>query len=348
MRKALKMKIEVINFSKTILQNKNLNKFLENFSEISIEQNPILVEWVRYGEHVYSVIVEDGGEIIGYSNFILKYKKLAIFYFGPLILNEDKIQQIFDLILDKLNAMGIWQIKFVGLPINNTIVQKLNYHYEVVLNNPKEFNWATRVIDLRNSIETIENGYSENLKRNIKKAATNGLRTLRVTSRDDVFKIANGYCDMYIEKGLKVNRDATIQQFIGIFELLDKLPECGYMYKIVSGLGKIVGGMIMLRQGDSIFYFRGYSNRDIKMPINHIGFSDAIKNAKDGGYKFFDFGGHSLNNDNTQLNGINRFKEGFGGDVRIFNPTIVVNLNKFGVRLIQFVKKFRILIKIWV
>jgi len=346
MRKALKMKIEVVHFSRKILLKGNLAKFLENFPEISIEQNPFLVEWVRYGERVYSVIVEDGEEIIAYSNFILKYKKLATFYFGPLILNQDKIQQIFDLIFDKLNAMGIWQIKFVGLPINNTIVQKLSYNYEVDLNNPKEFNWATRNIDLRKPIEEIENGYAENLKRNIKKAATNGLRTLKVTDSKDVFKIANGYCDMYIEKGLKVNRDATIQQFIGIFELLEKSPERGYMYKIVSGLGKIVGGMILLRQGDSIFYFRGYSNRDIKMPINHIGFSDAIRNAKDDGYKFFDFGGHSLDNQNTQLNGINRFKEGFGGEIRIFNPTIVVHLNKFGVRLIQLIRKFRILFKI--
>lgn len=328
------MNIEIKPYSKEFFQNEKIKSFLNCFPNLSIEQNPEIADLVRYGELLYIVVVEKSDKIMAYSILSLKLKKIAYFYFGPLILEQGIASEILNLIISKLNELNVWQVKFVGLPISEETYNNLKINYFIEFNKD-EFNWATRLIDLRRPKESIENQFSENLRRNIKKAQANEVRTIPVTEKKDITKIAHGYCDMYIERGLKVNRDLTVRQFNSLYELLQKKPELGYIYKVVSSMGKILGSLVLLKQGDSLFYFRGYSNKDIKLPINHIGFYDAIFKAKNDGYSYFDFGGYSLESQKSQLDGINRFKDSFGGEMKLYHKTIVVILNKRGVFLIK-------------
>ena len=88
----------------------------------------------------------------------------------------------------------------------------------------------------------------------------------------------------------------------------------------------MVGGLCISYEGNTAFYNKGYSHPDHRnLPVNHIGFYEVIRRAKEKGLKYFDLGGYGINlKEDDQVNAINRFKDGFGGTLVYYPQTLTI------------------------
>ncbi len=116
--------------------------------------------------------------------------------------------------------------------------------------------------------------------------------------------------------------------------LIRCLKSCQFVLLVGRYLDKEVAGCLTLISGDSAFFYAaGSSELGRKTAANYALIIELIRTLKSRGIKKFDFGGLG---DPEKLQGINRFKTGFGGAVyckvgekefgRIFFLRLLVNL----------------------
>lgn len=78
---------------------------------------------------------------------------------------------------------------------------------------------------------------------------------------------------------------------------------------------------------DTAFYLAGYAHPNHrKLPINHLAFYNAIEYSQSKQIENFDLGGYALNTINEQLININKFKNGFNGNI-VNNPNTLYFVN---------------------
>jgi lipid II:glycine glycyltransferase (peptidoglycan interpeptide bridge formation enzyme) len=91
---------------------------------------------------------------------------------------------------------------------------------------------------------------------------------------------------------------------------------------------ELLGGLIIIFQGDTAFYYKGYIDHDKRsMPINHLAFYTAMIYSRDKNMKWFDLGGYATGTMDKQLLNINKFKDGFKGELVEFSKTQMIGLN---------------------
>lgn len=189
------------------------------------------------------------------------------------------------------------------------------------------FNTENYRTDLRHILNlSISNSelfklFSQNTKRNIKKASKENLSVSIVNSLDGIELFYRIFCLTRKRHGLPPQ---PFSFFRNIFKYIIK-DEYGDIF-LAEHDGKVIAGAIYFKFGEKIIYKFGASILDGTNPgINHLVMWEAIKYYNAKGFKEFDFGRTEINHE-----GLRRFKLGFGTEERmIFTTRFNIDTNKF-------------------
>ena len=174
--------------------------------------------------------------------------------------------------------------------------------------------WQTWMLNLDKNFNEIYTNFSLNHKRNIKKAINLGLSVKEINTENDIEKLAIIYDELYKHRQIKAIWASSKIAFRNWFIELKKYDKLLW-YGVYDNQNELLGGIMLSKQGESLFYQLGASNPNFrKLPLLHLVFAKAIEQACNNNIKYFDFGGYDKFADETkQTYSINRFKEGFGG-----------------------------------
>lgn len=255
--------------------------------------------------------------------FFKKYKGLKMIYSPPPYTSIPQLgfvmHQEFDILKQnkKDNYLNIVVEEF------NKEIDKIspNYIYISLVSNffdIRPFQWGnyianiyfSHVIDLDISLDELWNGLDKDLRNEIKKAGSAGLKLLK---SEDVFIFCELVNTRYKEQGLNLSINKNYLE-----ELLRTYPDCLELYYLYDGDGNNVGNQINYRYKDTSMVWMGgiktQALRNLKIYTNEYMIWESIKKAKNDGYKKFDWGGGTKT--------ISQFKSKF-------NPTLETNFTLY-------------------
>jgi len=301
---------------------KEIINFYNKFEFISINQ---FIEWEQINNQNKKIcyyLKFDNDNLLCYS-IILENKKIAYINYGPIADDYSNIIVAIKDINKYFKEKYFLKVVYKLSNVDETS-KKINEFFEneyTTSNYP--FNWSTLIIDLRNkTIDEIYNSFSKNHKRAIKKSQKNKLQVKEISNENDIEIMSKFYDEMYNHRHIKKSFLNTYTVFSNIYEYFKKYNN-GFILGVYKE-DKLIGGLILPLQGKSLYYQYGVAsvnNRNI--PILHIAFFEAIRLAKSKGLYFFDFGGYIKNIKKTdQINNINKFKKGFGGELLEYNENM--------------------------
>lgn len=302
-------------------KNRIINLY-NKFDFISINQFP---EWEQINnpnKKVCYYLKFDNDNLLCYS-IIVESRKIATINYGP-ISNEysniiTAIEDINKYFKEKKFIKVIYKLS--GIDGDSKKINEFFKNKYKISNYP--FNWSTLIIDLRNeTIDGIYSSFSKNHKRSIKKAIKNKLKVKEISNENDIKILSEFYDEMYNHRHIRKSFLDTYTVFKNIYEFFEKHNN-GFILGVYKE-DELIGGLILPVQGKTLYYQYGVASvNDRHIPILHIAFFEAIKLAKAKELYFFDFGGYIENIKKTdQINNINRFKKGFGGELLIYNENM--------------------------
>jgi hypothetical protein len=186
-------------------------------------------------------------------------------------------------------------------------------------------NWSTLLLDLDQLTDTT---FSVNHRRSIRKALNSGISIKKISGKDDLLRFAEIFAQMYEKRKISMPFAHPAIIFEEIAEFFDT-ERTGIILGAYDCNNDLRGGAIMGMHNDRLFYHYGTSSSDPdKIPVLHAVFDEAIRFARTEGFSKFDFGGYStLAGSGSQLSNINRFKEGFHGELVHYEDVIEMPLN---------------------
>ena len=293
---------------------------------VSIEQYPGFAQASEPHIPVWYLLIYRGDTLIGYACIKIKKRIFATLLFGPVVGDFADYQDICRSVVSHCLKKGVLVIKIIPPYLSeeekNVVSSFTNIKFE---QSDRAFNWASLKLALDKPMDELLKNFSENHRRNIKKAQKLNLTVSEITSTQDIDTFADQYVKMYTSRGLDTSLSKATLSFQNLFTFFREHKN-GVFLAVRSEAGDIIGGLCISYQGNAAFYFKGYSHPEHRsLPINHLAFYEAIKLAKDKGLDYFDFGGYGTNlKENDSMHAINRFKEGFGGDLNVYTQTLTI------------------------
>ena len=183
-------------------------------------------------------------------------------------------------------------------------------------------------IDLTKRIEEIESGFSKNHKRSIKKAINSSTYVKEITTRKQVDNFAIVFSKMWNARNLPNHFHDSAEKLWSMLKFF-KDNNQGAMKAIYNEQHIMMGGIILFFEGDRLYYDSGASDPSFrKIPVMHRLIYEAIKFGKENGFSQLDLGGYNLLASKEDQKGqINRFKDGFGGQLLIYPKQMKFVLN---------------------
>lgn len=306
-----------------------LNDILSLYAQtdvVSIEQYPGFSLSAGPDLSIFYFLAYEHSKICGYACVQVKKGISASVLFGPVVRGTNEYEAICKGLVSKLARRGILMLRII--PPYMSQQDKASLESTTVLKfetSDNEINWCTLRLNLENPIEDLFKDFSENHRRSIKKAQKLNLTTEKINTPADIDIFTDQYILMYQSRGLPISPTATRQSFQSLSAFF-KQHDNGLFLAVQTDQGDIVGGLCICFQGDTAFYYKGYSHPDQRsLPINHLAFYDAMILAKSRGLKYFDFGGYANNvKEGDQLYSINRFKDGFSGELVVYPKTLLI------------------------
>jgi hypothetical protein len=316
--------------SLTANQKKRVWNFLETLQYVSFQQFPDH-GWLETGCSIF-FIAECGGIITGFASIDVKRSILASLVHGPLAASSATGLLMLDFILRYLKKRKFLLFRWMpppGIAAIESEAGQLLSKYGKFLPAEKEIHWTTTHISLAQDEQSLLKSFSENHRRSIKKAKNISYEVTEVTDQKKIKEFAEGYIKMYRHRGNAVNSDLAKIQFQHLFDFF-KITNRGFFITAMHE-GKMLGGICVIYTGNSAFYHKGFIDHTYnKMPINHLVFFEAMLKAKRDGMSQFDMGGYAPDTLNEQIANINRFKNGFKGQLITFPQTRLLSLNLLG------------------
>ncbi len=310
----------------------------------SIEQYPGFAEIAYPNEKTIHSIMLSNNEIVGYAQIKIKKNLLAIIYFGPIVKSEN------DFVVFIKEIKIYCKKKFIPLlkifpprytkEYSPSFWKKLKDETDFEVSD-SGFNWSTLLLPINLSDEEILKNFSENHQRSIKKAIKTGLKS-RLIKQEDIGVYNQQYCEMYASRGIKINPIDNFKKVSGMFRFFEN-NHTGFFMGVWQE-NQLIGGLCISFGTNVAFYSEGYSHPDFReFPISHLAFYESMKFARDKGVSYFDFGGYAINTkEGEQLFQINRFKDGFKGELIHYSKTMIFYTSlaaKWIYKLILFIRK---------
>lgn len=173
------------------------------------------------------------------------------------------------------------------------------------------YEYGSNVVDLLQEENELFSGIHSKHRNVIRKAVKNGLlfRELSVNAEN-----LKRYCDVSVETYKRSNgKNIPFVEFqnyanTGLLRLF-----------VVESGNSIEAASLMLVSQDMAIYWHGASVTNIATGASNLLHWETMKKLKREGVQFYDFGGIATDvSQNQKIEGINRFKMRFGGDLRIF------------------------------
>ena len=251
---------------------------------------------------------------------------MASVAFGPVVSDDSLYSAVCRGLADSCRAAGLMVLRIVppcmeqAMICHNAAAAGLRYEH-----SQREINWSSLHLALDIPADQLLASFSENHRRSIRKAVKLGLHTELLKEPADLRLFAEQYVQMYRRRGLPLSARQTLQSFQGLFELFSK-ENNGFFMLVRSESGNIMGGICICYQGDTAFYYKGYTHTDQRhIPVTHLAIFNAMQLAAKKGSRYFDLGGYAQNTiEGDQLSAINRFKDGFRGKVVSHPDTMLI------------------------
>jgi lipid II:glycine glycyltransferase (peptidoglycan interpeptide bridge formation enzyme) len=310
---------------------------------VSMEQYPGFAQASEPEVAIQYLLCYRGEKLIGYASVKIKKRVFATVLFGPLVQDASDYEDACAALVSACRRRGVLLVKifppYMSAENEAAISSFTKIKYE---RSDTDFNWCSPKLSLDPTMDELLKGFSENHRRNVKKAQKLNLTVTEINNTADIDIFSEQFAKMYESRGLPVSVEQTKQSFQNIFAFHRK-HDTGVFLAVRSETEGIVGGLCINYEGNAAFYHKGYSHPDHRsLPVNHIAFYEAIRLAKERGMKYFDFCGYGLNlKEDDQVNAINRFKDGFGGTLVYYPQTLTIYTTPFSKLLFNMYQRFR-------
>lgn len=168
----------------------------------------------------------------------------------------------------------------------------------------------TLLIDLTQDDEALQAGMSKNMRAQIRKAEKDGFVWTPTTDLDEFLALFNAFAH---DKGLKPLTAGVLESekpFLFIAKtLFEGRPLVAHAYLVDRDEGRarfLYGATVRLAEG---------VDANLVGRANRLAHYLEMAEFRTQGLKTFDFGGYALGTEDPQKQGINQFKESFGGAV---------------------------------
>ena len=207
------------------------------------------------------------------------------------------------------------------IPFENTIFEKIKTVNNILASKRET---GTLIIDLHKDLENIAKSYSTNLKRNLKKAEKLGLKIKELNTENEYNDLNTIYNELFNHRKINLsNKNFTLDTIHFIQQ-----NNLGFTIGCFEN-ETLIGGAVLLENNNRIEYFIGASNPAYRhLPILHAVFQQAIIQAKQNGYTYFDLGGIVFTKEDEQLNNITSFKYQFSKEIIRYNHDFELILSK--------------------
>lgn len=195
--------------------------------------------------------------------------------------------------------------------IATDILQKYNFHFVKKQIQPR----ATLFLDLTQSLDDLLAGFESKTRYNIRLSARKGIEVREVTNVESV----EIFYKIYVETA---KRDTFIIHHFDYYKkVIDIMAGKGMVHIFFAYYqDKPIAGVYIFSFVRKVWYMYGASSSEYRnlMPNQALHW-EAIKWAKEKGYKIYDLWGIPVNpNPEHPLYGVYRFKKGFGGKLKKF------------------------------
>lgn len=284
------------------------------------------IEMIKGGKPTFLEFLDEKGEIIGQlllsqyflldkNNSVSKLlkkilrtkKELFRWHYGPIIFNEDRINEIY---YELQNFLLQKNVKVIGT--ENPFHNNLNFKWK------KSFNletWATFLIDITKPKDTIWNDMDKHsVRKNIQRSQTRGVEVYEMQSSDLPY-----YLEILKETKQKIGSETNYYELKTLWDVFNPVGMTGFLaYKEKQ----LVGGILISSFNGLINEWgvarskldtekKLYSQDYIKWKIIEWGIEK--------GCKYFDLTGVNPNPKSLKEKGILEFKKKFGGKMVEYN-----------------------------
>lgn len=308
-------------------EKKEAWQFLNRFDYVPYQQFPehCFIEGLKSS----FFMAWEGGKMTGWLQVIEKKNILASIEFGPVASGKDVIAALlleaFHYYRKKFFLFVRWMPYWHSEEEHETVRRQVGKRFRLLSNNSL-IHWASKRISLEGPEEDILKKFSENHRRNIRKATGFSIECNTIADQKTVDAFVEGYVKMYRHRNLAVDHAKVQASFHRLHAFLVSSGKGFFMGAFKDGV--LFGGLIMIYQGKTAFYYKGYIDHEQRqMPINHAAFYQAILQSKKDGMQWFDFGGYAADTTDEQLVNINKFKDGFKGTLVRFPESGMYGLN---------------------
>jgi lipid II:glycine glycyltransferase (peptidoglycan interpeptide bridge formation enzyme) len=328
------------------MEKESCKKLYEGQKSGSFEQNP---DWNQLlnGENKY-FIFRKGEEIISYTIVQFPQRRVAHIPFGPISVSKTVAVKSLKLIIEHFRQKKFYylSIQLFG-PVSNAtefIEYKLNSEYDIKYFFDRR-NWSTSIIDLEKDIQSIIKNFSTNHKRSVKKAKKLDIVGRVIKESGEIEKFNDIYIRMYRSRGRKVSRKNNLKFYHKLLEFFED-EKNGFFYGVFKDK-EMIGGIIIIIQGDTGFYYHAATDPDKrKLPIQHLGIVSLLEKLQARGIKKFDFGGYNhLVDKKDQVFNINRFKDGFTREYVFYPKLMYIEFIPKSVKMLEWFQSFKNVVK---
>lgn len=323
-----------------IKDREKINNFVS-----SQEQSQFLESW-EWGEfnkgigfRVKRVGVEEKGELVGTAVLIEKRLPLGMKYWycprGPVIRGSQNVDRILIFLFEELKRKSKFEkIIFLRFEPRSTI------------NDPRAKKTIdvqpskTLILDLTRSEEEILKDMHQKTRYNIRLAGKKGVEVVEASQDefDEWWKIME---ETRTRDQFRLHSKDYYYNQLGITRL-NPAKRANYELKIkliiAKYKGEIIAGNIVAFFGDTATYVHGASSNKFRNIMAPYALQwHCIKQAKELGYKYYDFNGI----DENKWPGVTRFKKGFGGEEINYPGTFDLVFSKVWYFIYKVIRKLR-------
>ena len=333
----------VFKFELDTAEIEKINRFCNSVDYFSIEQS---IGWLQifYKPKIRYFYQYDDSGIKSFCQIEEKFNSAHIFY-GPVCCDRDIMISSLHEIVQYYKKRGYYylgvQMYYKSGYDTDFIEYSLNRKYNIKYIFDSENTHTSMEINLEKSVEEIFCSFREDHRKSIRKALKLGVVVdiLKTSEELDAFTAIN-------TKMCKTrhNPDDELPGSI-IKKIFDYLTanNKGQILIVKDKEGTMVGGIVIIYQGNTIRMYKGASDPDRRdLPIAHLLVYEIVQRAKEKKFKYLDLWGynHFVDKDHQVYN-INKFKKGFGGYCTFFAKKMNINLfpNGYNIfRSLSFIK----------
>ncbi len=321
----------------------NVNAFYDTLENVTIEQHPKWSEVLNNEGKCHYYISSVNNQIKCFA--VITHQSYSLFKtarisFGPLFSEPEYLIDSIKKIREEYKKNGFYYLSIqLAVPVSNSteyIEYKLNQAFPIKYNFDRN-NWTSLIVELSLPSEDTFKRFSKGHKSAIKKSITEGITVRKLNTPEEVKALSKIYVKMNIVRGLLNTGEENAASLFGrIFTFIENHDK-GFFLGVYDQANTLVGGIIVIYQGNTARYYKGASDPDRKdIAILHLALFEAFKIAKEAKKSFFDLWGYNhMVDEKDQVFFINRFKKGFSDTYLFYPKTMHISLKKGGYQMFK-------------